>query len=205
LSQRLRKQARLSGVSAASLVHLAWAQVVGRFSGRDVVVFGTVLMGRMSGSAGTDRALGMFINTLPMRIDIGHQGAQASVKATHAQLSALLEHEHASLALAQRCSGVTGDLPLFNSLLNYRHSGGEALSKEADAVWAGIQVLNAEERSNYPLALNVDDLGEDFVLNAQTVVDIGAQRVCNYMQAALESLVHVLEHAPQAPLHRFSV
>ncbi|WP_147457990.1 hypothetical protein, partial [Pseudomonas syringae] len=42
LSERLRKQARLSGVSAASLVHLAWAQVVGRFSGRDVVVFGTV-------------------------------------------------------------------------------------------------------------------------------------------------------------------
>ncbi|ELP95462.1 condensation domain-containing protein, partial [Pseudomonas syringae] len=159
---------RQSGVSAASLVHLAWAQVVGRFSARDVVVFGTVLMGRMSGSAGTDRALGMFINTLPMRIDLGHQGAQASVKATHAQLSALLEHEHASLALAQRCSGVTGDLPLFSALLNYRHSGDEALTTEADAVWAGIQVLNAEERSNYPLALNVDDLGEGFILNAQT-------------------------------------
>ncbi|MCF5753059.1 amino acid adenylation domain-containing protein, partial [Pseudomonas syringae] len=205
LSKRLRAQARQSGVSAASLVHLAWAQVVGRFSARDVVVFGTVLMGRMSGSAGTDRALGMFINTLPMRIDLGHQGAQASVKATHAQLSALLEHEHASLALAQRCSGVTGDLPLFSALLNYRHSGDEALTTEADAVWAGIQSLGAEERSNYPLALNVDDLGEDFVLNAQTVVDIGAQRVCNYMQAALESLVHVLEHAPQAPLYSFSV
>jgi syringomycin synthetase protein SyrE len=205
LSQRLRKQARLSGVSAASLMHLAWAQLAGRFSGRDVVVFGTVLIGRMSCSAGTDRALGMFINTLPMRIDLGHQGAQASVQATHAQLSALLEHEHAPLALAQRCSGVLGDLPLFSALLNYRHTGGEALSKEADSVWAGIQVLSAEERSNYLLTLNVDDLGEDFVLNAQTVVDIGAQRVCNYMQAALESLVHALEHAPQAPLHSLSV
>ncbi|EGH35615.1 amino acid adenylation, partial [Pseudomonas syringae pv. japonica str. M301072] len=42
-------------------------------------------------------------------------------------------------------------------------------------------------------ALNVDDLGEDFVLNAQTIVDIGAQRVCNYMQEALESLVKALE------------
>ncbi|MCF5757277.1 non-ribosomal peptide synthetase, partial [Pseudomonas syringae] len=205
LSQRLRKQARLSGVSAASLVHLAWAQVVGRFSGRDVVVFGTVLMGRMSGSAGTDKALGMFINTLPMRIDLGHQGAQASVKATHAQLSALLEHEHASLALAQRCSGVPGDLPLFSALLNYRHSGDEASSLEANAVWAGIHVLNAEERSNYPLAMNVDDLGEDFVLNAQTVVDIGAQRVCNYMQEALESLVKALEDAPSSALNTLPI
>ncbi|OUM05318.1 hypothetical protein BW686_21700 [Pseudomonas syringae] len=205
LSQRLRQQARLSGVSAASLMHLAWAQVVGRFSGRDVVVFGTVLIGRMSGSAGTDRALGMFINTLPMRIDVGQQGAQAGVKTTHAQLSALLEHEHASLALAQRCSGVLGDLPLFSALLNYRHTDGEALSQEAGAVWAGIQVLNAEERSNYLLTLNVDDLGEDFILNAQTVADIGAQRVCHYMQAALESLVDALEHAPQAPLHSLSV
>ncbi|MBI6710870.1 amino acid adenylation domain-containing protein, partial [Pseudomonas syringae] len=205
LSKRLRKQARLSGVSAASLVHLAWAQVVGRFSGRDVVVFGTVLIGRMSGSAGTDRALGMFINTLPMRIDVGHQGAQASVKATHAQLSALLEHEHASLALAQRCSGVTGDLPLFSALLNYRHSGDEALTPGADAVWAGIQVLNTEERSNYPLALNVDDLGEGFMLNAQTVVDIGAQRVCNYMQAALESLLKALEDAPSSALNTLPI
>ncbi|EGH35781.1 amino acid adenylation, partial [Pseudomonas syringae pv. japonica str. M301072] len=39
---------------------------------------------------------GMFINTLPMRINVGYQGAQASVQAIHAQLSALLEHEHAS-------------------------------------------------------------------------------------------------------------
>ncbi|KPW10745.1 Non-ribosomal peptide synthetase, partial [Pseudomonas syringae pv. atrofaciens] len=205
LSQRLRTQARQSGVSAASLVHLAWAQVVGRFSARDVVVFGTVMMGRMSGSAGTDRALGMFINTLPMRIDLGHQGAQDSVQATHAQLSALLEHEHASLALAQRCSGVPGDLPLFNSLLNYRHSDGDSLSPEASVAWAGIQLLSAEERTNYPLALSVDDLGEDFVLNAQTVVDIGAQRVCDYMQAALESLVDALEHAPSSALNTLPI
>ncbi|WP_259639433.1 condensation domain-containing protein, partial [Pseudomonas syringae] len=117
LSQRLRTQARQCGVSAATLVHLAWAKVLGKATGKDTVVFGTVLMGRMSGSAGTDRALGVFINTLPMRIDMGHQGAQASVQATHAQLSALLEHEHASLALAQRCSRVQGDMPLFSALL----------------------------------------------------------------------------------------
>ncbi|EGH35038.1 amino acid adenylation, partial [Pseudomonas syringae pv. japonica str. M301072] len=61
------------------------------------------------------------------------------------------------MALAQRCSRVQGDMPLFSALLNYRHSGGETLSPEASAAWAGIQSLSAEERSNYPLALNVDD------------------------------------------------
>ncbi|MDO7929923.1 amino acid adenylation domain-containing protein [Pseudomonas sp. KFB-139] len=205
LSQRLLIQARRLGASAASLVHLAWAQVVGRLAGREEVVFGTVLMGRMSGAAGTDRALGMFINTLPLRIDVGVQGVEAGVRATHQKLSALLGHEHASLSLAQRCSGVPSALPLFSTLLNYRHSAGQAAAPEAVAAWAGIQTLSMEERTNYPLMLNVDDLGDSFMLTAQAVAAIGAQRTCDFMQTALSSLVTALEDAPHTHLNRLSV
>jgi arthrofactin-type cyclic lipopeptide synthetase B len=60
----------------------------------------------MQGGSGADRGLGMFINTLPLRVDMGDTPVRAAVRATHAQLTALLGHEHASLALAQRCSGV---------------------------------------------------------------------------------------------------
>nr|WP_318654561.1 non-ribosomal peptide synthetase [Pseudomonas sp. MWU13-2100] len=204
LSLRLRQSARRLGVSAASLHHLAWAQVIGALSGREDVVFGTVLMGRMQGGEGADRALGMFINTLPLRIEVGAQGARAGVRATHARLSALLGHEHASLALAQRCSGVAAPAPLFSALLNYRHSAVQ-LDNQALAAWNGIESLGGDEWSNYPLSLSIDDLGDAFVLTAQVVAEIGAQRICGYMHAALDSLVEALERRPEMPLHDLSI
>ncbi|EGH35076.1 amino acid adenylation, partial [Pseudomonas syringae pv. japonica str. M301072] len=59
-------------------------------TGKDEVVFGTVLMGRMQGGDGTERSLGMFVNTLPLRVELGKQGVRNGVKQTHARLSALL-------------------------------------------------------------------------------------------------------------------
>ncbi|MCF5653312.1 AMP-binding protein, partial [Pseudomonas syringae] len=205
LNLRLRAQARQQGVSAASLVHLAWAQVLGKVSDRRDVVFGTVLLGRMHAGEGADRALGMFINTLPLRVAVGGQGVRAGVKATHAQLTALLAHEHASLALAQRCSGVAAPTPLFSALLNYRHSAvGSAAERTAQA-WQGMQALHSEERTNYPLTLNVDDVGDGFKLTALAATSVGAQRVCGYMHTALEQLVDALELMPQASLQSLSI
>ncbi|RUP85885.1 hypothetical protein D8M40_11645, partial [Corynebacterium propinquum] len=175
LSQRLRAQARQQGVSTASLCHLAWGQVLAATSGRHSVVFGTVLVGRMQGGEGADRALGVFINTLPLRLDIDAQGARMAVRATHARLTALLGHEHASLALAQRCSGVAAPAPLFSSMLNYRHRGAATRAAEAQQAWEGMQTLVNDGRTNYPLTLNVDDLGDGYDVTALAQFD--AQRV----------------------------
>ncbi|MBK5529110.1 amino acid adenylation domain-containing protein [Pseudomonas sp. TH06] len=204
LNLRLREQARQLGVSPASLMHLAWAQVLGVLSGRRDVVFGTVLMGRMQGGEGADRTLGVFINTLPLRVDLS-ESVRAGVKTTHARLTALLGHEHASLALAQRCSAMAGSVPLFSALLNYRHSAAEHQPHDGQGIWQGVRMLGGEERSNYPLTLSVDDLGEGFVLDVLAVAEIGAQRICSYMHTALEHLAMALEQAPQRPLDRLPI
>ena len=99
-------------------------RVLAKTTGRDDVVFGTVLFGRLQGGAGAERAMGLFINTLPMRVTLGETGVRDGVQKTHALLSELLGHEHASLALAQRCSALPASTPLFTTLLNYRHGAG---------------------------------------------------------------------------------
>ncbi|QBR31719.1 MULTISPECIES: non-ribosomal peptide synthetase [Pseudomonas] len=202
--QRLRTQARQAGVSVASLIHLAWARVLAATSGQQRVVFGTVLMGRMQGGEGADRALGVFINSLPLRIDVD-AGVLDAVRATHARLTALLGHEHASLALAQRCSGVASPSPLFSALLNYRHSDESELLEPSSHAWKGIETLANEERTNYPLTMSVDDFGNGLRLTGRAVAQIGAQRICGYMQTALSGLVQALEQTPQQLLNRLPI
>jgi arthrofactin-type cyclic lipopeptide synthetase C len=188
LCQSLRAHARSLGVSVASVFHLAWGRVLGALTGREQVVFGTVLMGRLLGAEATDRALGIFINTLPLRVDLGDSDLPTAIRTTHQRLSALMRHEHAPLALAQRCSGVAAPAPLFNALLNYRHSPVGAAAPRRAAL-AGIDIVDSAEATNYPLTLSVDDLGEAFRLTLLASAEVPAERVCAYLQQTLESLL----------------
>ncbi|KAF9983058.1 hypothetical protein BGZ65_002231 [Modicella reniformis] len=192
LNDRLRQQAKQMGVSVASLCHLAWAQVISRTSGEHRVVFGTVLLGRMQSGPGADSAMGLFINTLPLRVDL-NGNVHESVIRTHERLASLLEHEHASLVLAQRCSNVPHGTPLFSSILNYRH---HAPSSDLALVDPGIEYLYAQERTNYPLTLSVEDGGTDIGLTVDVVQPLDPERICGYMQQALYSLTETLDHTP---------
>ena len=84
---------------------------------------------------------------------------------------------------------------MFTSLLNYRHSTvGEKV--EQPRVLEGVRSLGGEERTNYPITMSVEDLGEALGLTAQTVTSVGAERVCAMMERALEQLIDALETDP---------
>jgi len=207
LAARLREQARRLGVSVASLCHVAWGRVLSKLAGREDVVFGTVLFGRMQGWEGADRVMGLFINTLPVRLSAGKEGVENAVRNTQLLLADLMLHEHAPLALAQRCSAVSARTPLFSSLLNYRYSAGSMMESfnQAGPAWEGIRLVRSEQRTNYPLILSVDDLGEGFLLETQSQGSMGSLRICVYMRTALESLVAALESAPETEVRCIEV
>ncbi|GGN44835.1 non-ribosomal peptide synthetase [Streptomyces fuscichromogenes] len=197
---RVREQARRLGVSVATLFHVAWARVVAATSGRDDVVFGTVLLGRLNAGKGAGRAVGPFINTLPVRFDTGSANVRDAVYEMQARLSELLVHEHAPLTLAQQASGVPPQTPLFTSLFNYRHS-----MDSADVSAVGIELVWSEERSNYPVAVNVDDTGDGFTVSTQTALPVEPGSVAASFCEAVEGLVECLESAPFTLLNRTEV
>jgi amino acid adenylation domain-containing protein/FkbH-like protein/thioester reductase-like protein len=194
LAQRLHSQARRFGVSAAALIHAAWALVVAYTATRDDIVFGTVLLGRLQGSADLERTVGMFINTLPLRLKLRDVTVRALLEQAQRELVELFGHEQTSAATAQRCSGIVGSTPLFSALLNYRR-----VVSAVGAAWsdvAGVKVLATRERTNYPIVLTVDDRAQSFRLWAQTHRSIDPHRLIGYMSAAMESLITALEQAP---------
>ncbi|MGW7587203.1 amino acid adenylation domain-containing protein, partial [Kitasatospora sp. NPDC054769] len=201
LADRVRELARRYGVSAAAFFHLAWARVAAATTGQTHPVFGTVLFGRMDAGDTASRTPGLYINTLPIRID-ATQSLLAGLKVTQQQLGELLRHEHAPLTLAQQATGVPAQSPLFTSLLNYRHS---RTADTHQTVLAGVTPLFGQERTNYPLTVSVDDTGVGFRLTVQACAPMDSDVVCGLFEALVERLADGLEHEPDLKLDQVSV
>jgi amino acid adenylation domain-containing protein len=203
LGDRLREEARRVGVSVATLCHIAWGQVVAKTTGREQVVFGTVLFGRTTSGADATRAMGLSINTLPVRLDLDDTSIEVAAQRTHQALMALVQHEHASLPLAQRCSGVAAPAPLFSSLFNFI-SDAEMVVID-DHPLKDVEWKRGDEPTNYPFMMVVEVSGDKVELVANVVESIGPARMCAMMERALDQVCEALELRPSMPVRELDV
>ncbi|KAF9377940.1 hypothetical protein BGX21_003056, partial [Mortierella sp. AD011] len=201
LNDRLRSHAGRMKVSVARICHLAWAVTIAKVSGQERVVFGTVISLRQyAGPCGS--TMGPLINTLPIRIDIGEASVEESLYKIKTNISTLIEHKHASLALAQRCSGVPSGTPLLTSLLNFRRTP----TKTSDGTnITHMEILKLQERTTYPISMNIDDSGVDLQLTCQAIHPVDASRICGYMEQSLQSIVEALDQAPKMQVRDLEV
>ncbi|GAB3357834.1 amino acid adenylation domain-containing protein [Lysobacter tyrosinilyticus] len=194
---RLSAAARAAGVSVAVLFHVAWAMVLARCTNTDDIVFGTVLSGRHASGGEVGRCVGLLMNTLPLRVKLAQRSVHRTVASVHAQLAELVAYEHASLVLAQSCSAVPSPSPLFNTLLNYRHSDGGRFEPGSGVArhpsLFGITLLSDEQRTNYPIYLAVDKSMDGFAITAQCITGADPARIARYASTAITALVSALE------------
>jgi amino acid adenylation domain-containing protein/non-ribosomal peptide synthase protein (TIGR01720 family) len=152
--------ARREGVTPNTLVQGAWALLLSRYSGEQDVVFGTTVSGRPGEVEGVEEMVGLFINTLPVRVRAAPEAPLAPwLRGVQEWNAALREHEHSPLVQVQRWSGVPAGEPLFESILVFQnYPVGEALGSGERR----LRVVRRDnrEQADYPVTLNAKVGGE---------------------------------------------
>ncbi|MGW0602040.1 amino acid adenylation domain-containing protein, partial [Streptomyces sp. NPDC002776] len=93
-TEALTGWARATGVTMNTVVQGAWALALAQATGRDDVVFGATVSGRPPELNGVERMIGLFINTLPVRLRLDHSETLTGLfrRLQHEQ-TALLDHQ----------------------------------------------------------------------------------------------------------------
>ncbi|MGW2129232.1 amino acid adenylation domain-containing protein [Streptomyces coelicoflavus] len=145
--------ARSAGVPLSVAVHSAWALTLGGILHRDDVVFGSTVSGRDADVPGIEDMVGLFINTVPLRARwTATTTAGELLASVRAHQSAVLPHQHVSLARISRRAGAGA---LFDTLVVFDVATDvHALRRPGDTlVVTGI--VN-EGAPHYPLTLVVE-------------------------------------------------
>lgn len=152
-SNALRLWARRQRLTLNSLVTGAWALVLAAGSGSDDVVFGATLNGRPADLDGVDAMLGLFINTIPVRVRVNRDAAAAAwLRALQGQQAEARERGLAPLGAIMRWSGLGAGRPLFESLLVFENNAGYGAGDEryGDIVIAAVTPVI---RNSLPMTL----------------------------------------------------
>jgi non-ribosomal peptide synthetase component F len=152
-SDALRRIGRRHRLTLNTIVSGAWALLLGRVSGSPTVIFGATVNGRPADLDGAESMLGLFINTLPVRVRIDPAATAAAwLEQLQKRQAAARDYDYAPLSKVQRWSAVPGGRPLFESIVVFENNAGFGLSTEQHGT---IEIRNVRPliRNSLPLTL----------------------------------------------------
>jgi amino acid adenylation domain-containing protein/non-ribosomal peptide synthase protein (TIGR01720 family) len=151
VTARLEAAARREQVTLNTVLQGAWGVLLSRYAGEDDVVFGATVSGRPAALPGVEEMMGLFINTLPVRVRVpGGAAAGEWLRGVQRDQARAREHEHAPLVRVQEWSEVPRGTPLFETLFVFENF---PVEKGGTAAVGGLRVTaaRAEEWTTYPL------------------------------------------------------
>jgi amino acid adenylation domain-containing protein/non-ribosomal peptide synthase protein (TIGR01720 family) len=123
--------ARRHQLTLHSLVQGAWALLLGRYTGSNDVLFGVTVSGRPADLAGSEQIIGLFINTLPVRVRLPRDASLLSwLKDLQAHQAEMREYEYAPLGQIRSWSEVPRRLQLFESIFVFNNHPSASSFKE---------------------------------------------------------------------------
>ena len=199
MTSALRDLARDAGVTINTCVQAAWSLVVSDFSGGDAdVVFGIVRGGRRDTVTDATQILGMFINTLPLRVKIDEAlPVSAWLKSVRDAQVAMRPFEQTALTDVFAVADVPKGESLFDSIIVFNDADFHARLPQ-DGAWT-CRRWEWIEQTNFPVTLFGYD-GPALRLNLSydpSQLDGSSARA---MVARLESTLHAFVSQVTSPV-----
>lgn len=150
----LKSLAKQYHLTVNTLILGAWALLLSHYSGEKDVLFGVVVSGRPSTLAGVESMVGLFINTLPMRVKVSSSDSLLNwLKELQSQQIKLRQYEYSPLVQVQSWSDVQNGSPLFESIVVFQNSLVDVC--EPSNTNFQINHINSLANSNYALGFAV--------------------------------------------------
>ncbi|HEU4329130.1 MAG TPA: amino acid adenylation domain-containing protein [Roseiflexaceae bacterium] len=188
---RLQALTRQHGLTVNTVFQGAWAFLLGCYSGERDVLFGATVAGRPSDLPGVEQMVGLFINTLPVRVCLPDEGSVLEwLQALQRQQAELRQYEYTPLVQIQGWSEVPRGQPLFESLVvfeNYPATAGGAPGN-GHAPLLSLGGMRAVEQTNYPLNLMAGAGAFRINYDRSRFAPETVERMAAHLAAALEQI-----------------
>ena len=148
----LSSVAQRSGLTPSTVVQGAWALLLARHCGQRDVVFGTTVSGRPADLPGVESMIGVFINTVPTRVDVADDRALLDwLRDLQREQVQARRFDHVSLAQLSRWADVPAGVNLFDSIVVFENY-------PFDQATLGLRVVEASDvqPTGYPLTVVVE-------------------------------------------------
>ncbi|MBV1880989.1 MAG: amino acid adenylation domain-containing protein [Pseudomonadales bacterium] len=201
LLRSLEKMAKQNHLTLNQILQGFWGILLSRYSGESDVCFGTTVSGRPAEVPGIESMVGLFINTLPMRLQVVEEQSFVSwCQATQQTQLPLKNYESSSLVDIQRWSDVPSKSPLFNSILVFENYPVDSALK-AYQESLGVGDIASFQQTNFPLTL-IALPGEDFVLRFSFDSFVFQPAAIERALGHLVQMMTAIADNPQLPIER---
>ncbi|WP_432409116.1 amino acid adenylation domain-containing protein [Wukongibacter sp. M2B1] len=191
ITEKLKQFCKDNKISLASVLYCTWGIILNRLNNKDDVVFGTVVSGRNAKIRNIDEVVGLFINTIPLRVKISNgDDLLKLIKKIDTSLRERSEYENTPLVEIKEYCDFKPYQNLFNSIVAIENYPMNLQTEENDVL--NIDRYSILEKTNYNMTLEIipfNDMELQFRYNSKTVHDETIQRIGEYFKNILEIII----------------
>ena len=188
---RLHDLSDRESLRTSVFVEIAWALVLSSFSAQDDVVYGLTRACRRSSIERADRVIGLFINTVPIRVKLAPELSVLELcRQLREQRVELRRFEHTPLVDILRLSEVPRGQPLFESIIVFNSQTDDARLKSFGEEWQRRD-FKLHDQTNFPFNVMAYDGPQlTFKLSYDTgcFAPAAVERIADLLQAILVAI-----------------